>query len=49
MLSLGKLILIVVSYSVGIGLSISYPQAGIPLMLLLIYATIATFTQDKTT
>lgn len=47
MLSLGRLILIIVSYSIGLGLAISYPFAGVPLMFLLIYATIATFTGDK--
>lgn len=47
MLSLGRLILIVVSYSVGLGLTLSYPFAGVPLMLLLVYATVANFSGDR--
>jgi len=47
MLSFGRLILIIVSYGAGIGLSISYPYVGVPLVVLLIYATIATFTESK--
>jgi hypothetical protein len=48
MTSLGNLLLILTSYGACIGLCITYPFAGFPLTILLVYATILNFKENRT-
>ena len=47
MFSLGNLVLIITTLGVCVGLSLKYPVAGIPLLMLLIYSIFGNVTSSN--
>jgi len=47
MYNLGNLILLITTIGAAIGLSLKYPIAGVPILMLLIYSALSNITSDK--